>query len=98
GGAVIQAVAADRAVGEPPWRLRVRTVLYRPRGARRGGESGSQIAQGARAAMGCLRRRGASCKLRQSIWLERDPGLAEDLEPRRRAAADHGMAAGGFRQ
>ena len=37
-------------------------------------------------------------ELLHALWLEFAAGVAEDSGARRRAAADHGMAAGGFRQ
>ena len=50
------------------------------------------------AALGGLRLCRAGRKLLHALWLEFAAGVAEDSRPRQRAAADHGMAAGGFRQ
>src|SRR5216683_8195815 len=48
--------------------------------------------------MGRIRRGRAGGKLLHALWLEFAAGVAKDPWPWRCAAADHGMAAGEFRQ
>jgi len=48
--------------------------------------------------LGSVRRCRADRLLLYALWLERAAGLAQDSQPRQRAATDLGMAAGGFRQ
>ena len=50
----------------------------------------------AAAALVRLRPRRARGELRDALWLERAARLAKNPLARQRAAADHGMAAGGF--
>ena len=96
--AVVLAAAADGAVGQSAWRLRLRPGADRADRARCGRERGCDVAQVAGAAMGGVRGRGADRRLLHALWLELAAGVAEHPRARQRAAADHGMAAGGFRQ
>ena len=104
--------AADRR-GAPSFWLLPLMVLWanlhggfvlRPRAdradrARCGGERGARASRRSLvlrwAAFGLAALAG---KLLHALWLEFAAGVAKDSRPRRRAAADHGMAAGGFRQ
>ncbi len=74
-------------------------MLVAPDRARCGRERGSAASRKSLALRWAVfGRRRAGRKLLHALWLEFDAGLAEDPGPRQRAAADHGMAAGGFRQ
>ncbi len=97
-GAVVHAAAADRAVGQPAWRLRVRPVSHWSDRAGRAGERRAAHARPPCAALGCIRLCRAGCELLHALWLERAVGLAQDPQPRQRAASDLGVAAGGFRR
>ncbi len=61
-------------------------------------EREGEFAPIAGAALGRVRLCRARRKLLHALWLECAAGVAENSQPRQRAAADHGMAAGGFRQ
>ena len=97
-GAVVLAAAADGAVGQPAWRFCLRPGADRADRARCGRERRKPIRA---ARWRCAGRRSAWprwSRLLHALWLEFAAGVAEDPRARQRAAADHGMAAGGFRQ
>src|SRR5216684_1881657 len=96
--AVIRVAAIDGAVGQSAWWFCVRSGADRADRARCRLERGSEAAEIAGAAMGGIRCGGAGAKLRHALWLEFAAGVTENPWPRRRAAADHGMEACGFRQ
>ena len=94
--AVVLAAAADGAVGQSAWRFCPWPRIGGADRARCGVECGRRAAQIAGTALGRIRRRGDRCELRDALWLEFAAGVAKNSRARRSAAADHGMAAGGF--
>ncbi len=83
-GAVVLAFAADRAVGQSAWRLRVRDHDRCADRARLRHQRGRIGAQDAAAALGRVRRRRTRRRLLHALWLGLAPGLAKD--PRARQA------------
>src|ERR1700679_4071193 len=96
--AIVLAAAADGAVGQSAWRVFVRPGADSADRARCRVERGYELAKIAGAALGRIRARGIDAELLHALWLEFAAGNVENSRTRRRAAADHGVAAGGVRQ